>query len=45
MLQTGDLAAGPARTLERALADGKQDGIEQDMWAQYQTELMEREGQ
>ena len=45
MLQTGDLAAGPARAAERALADGKRDGIAQDMWAQYQADLTEREGQ
>lgn len=45
MPQTGDLAAGPARAAERALADGKRDGIAQDMWAQYQAELTEREGQ
>ena len=45
MPQMGDLAAGPARAAERALADGKRDGIAQDMWAQYQAELTEREGQ
>jgi hypothetical protein len=27
MLQTGDLAAGPARAAERALANGKWNGI------------------
>jgi hypothetical protein len=31
--QTGDLAARPARVVERALADGKWDGIAQDIWA------------
>ena len=45
MPQTGDLAVGPARAAERALANGKQDGIAKDMWAQYQAELTEREGQ
>ena len=29
--QTGDLTAGPARAVKRALADGKWDGIAQDI--------------
>jgi hypothetical protein len=45
MPQTGDLAVGPARAAERALADGKRDGIAQNMWIQYQAELADREGQ
>lgn len=45
MPQTGDLAVGPARAAERALADGKRDGIAQSMWIQYQAELADREGQ
>jgi hypothetical protein len=43
--QTGDLALGPARAAERALADGKWDGIAQSMWVQYQAELADREEQ
>jgi hypothetical protein len=43
--QTGDLALGPARAAERALADGKRDGIAQSMWVQYQAELADREEQ
>ena len=43
--QTGDLALGPARAAVRALADSKRDGIAQSMWAQYQSELADREGQ
>ncbi|KIM87701.1 hypothetical protein PILCRDRAFT_63771 [Piloderma croceum F 1598] len=40
--QRGDLALGPARAVEKALADGKQDGIAQSMWVQYQAELVDR---
>jgi hypothetical protein len=43
--QMGDLALGPARAAEKALADGNRDRIAQMMWVQYQTELANRDGQ
>ena len=45
ILQMGDLVLGLTRAVEKALVNGKQDDIAQSMWAQYQGELVDREGQ
>ena len=41
-VQTGDLAVGPARAAEKALAESKWQGIANRMWLQYQAELTNR---
>ena len=43
--QLGDLALGPARAAEKALADGIRDAIARSMWDQYQAALADNEGQ
>jgi hypothetical protein len=45
ILQMENLVLRPTRAVEKALVNGKQDGIAQSMWAQYQGELVDREGQ
>jgi hypothetical protein len=42
-VQTGDLAVGPARAAEKALAENRQDDIANGMWLQYQAELANRD--
>ena len=42
-VQTGDLAVGPARAAEKALAETRWDGIANRMWLQYQAELTNRD--
>jgi hypothetical protein len=41
-VRTGDLAVGPARAAEKALAESKRQGIANRMWLQYQAELTNR---
>jgi hypothetical protein len=39
---TGNLAQGPARSVERRQADDRRDRIAGEMWQQYQAELQRR---